>query len=128
MNTPSEYIPGVCNIGREEIKRRKNSAIVSGLLSAALLVLLLTLHSSKLWRLTFFLPISYFGISVQQWYYHFCANFGLRGVFNFGDIGKTFTVDQQENFKKDRMKAQKMLVTSILFGLIITIAFYFLPF
>lgn len=127
MNTPAEYIPGTCNIGPKEIKARKKSAVFSAVLSAVLITLFLALHTAKLWRLTLFIPATSLGVGYLQLYYHFCVNFGLRGVFNFGDIGKTFTVDQQENFKKDRAKAWRMINMGILFGLIVTIIFYLLP-
>lgn len=127
MNTKGDYIPGTCNIGPAEIKARRNFAIYAAILGIALIVLLLIFHVSKIWRLTLFLPAASFFIGFQQWYNHFCVSFGMKGVFNFGNIGETFTVDQQENFKKDRMKAQKMLAIGIFFGLIIAILFYILP-
>ena len=127
MNTKPEYIPGTCNIGPKEIKARKKAAIFSGALSIVLIVALLAFHVAKLWRLTLFIPATSLGVGFLQLYNHFCVNFGLRGVFNFGDIGKTFSVDQQENFKKDRAKAWRMINMGIVFGLIVTILFYILP-
>ncbi len=123
----AEYIPGTCNIGPSEIKARKIFAIYAAIFGILLIVFLLVFHADKLWRLTLFLPAASFGVGFQQWYYHFCVNFGLRGIFNFGDMGKTFSVEQKEDFKKDRMKAKKMLIIGILFGLVLTILFYFLP-
>jgi hypothetical protein len=127
MNTNAEYIPGTCNIGPAEIKARKNVAIISLVLSIVLIILLMVFHADKLWRLTLFIPATSTIISFEQWFSHFCVNFGMRGVFNFGNIGKTFTVDQQENFKKDRQKAQKMIAIGIFFGLVAAILFYILP-
>lgn len=127
MNTNSEYIPGTCNIGPKEIKARRNSAIISAIIGIILIIVLLTLHTDKLWRLFLFLPATSVGVGFQQWYFHFCVNFGLRGVFNFGDMGKTFTVDQQESYQKDRAKAWKMISWGILFGIVLTILFYLLP-
>ena len=127
MDMKAEYIPGTCNIGPSEIKARKIFAIYAAIFGILLIVFLLVFHADKLWRLTLFLPAASFGVGFQQWYYHFCVNFGLRGIFNFGDMGKTFSVEQKEDFKKDRMKAKKMLIIGILFGLVLTILFYFLP-
>jgi uncharacterized integral membrane protein len=127
MNASAEYIPGTCNIGPKEIKARRNAAIFSAILSVLLIILLLALHVAKLWRLTLFIPATSLGVGFLQLYNHFCVNFGLRGVFNFGDIGKTFSVDQKENFKKDRAKAWRMISTGIVFGLILSILFYILP-
>ncbi len=127
MNSGGDYIPGTCNIGPAEIKARRNVAYISALLSIVLIILLIVLHADKLWRLTLFPLATSAAISFQQWYFHFCVNFGLKGVFNFGDIGKTFTVEQKENFQKDRAKAWKMIITGIIIGLITTSVFYILP-
>lgn len=127
MNAPTEYIPGTCNIGPKEIKARRNSAIISALIGIVLIILLLALHAAKLWRLTVFIPAASVGVGFLQWYNHFCVNFGLREVFNFGDIGKTFTVEQKENYKKDRAKAWRMISGGLIFGIVLTILFYLLP-
>jgi hypothetical protein len=127
MNTSGDYIPGTCNIGPAEIKARRNFAIQAGVVGVILIILLLIFHVAPLWRLSLFLPAASFGVGFLQWYNHFCVNFGMRGVFNFGDIGKTFTNEQKEDFKKDRMKAQKMIIQGVIFGLVLSILFYFLP-
>ena len=128
MNTKSEYVPGTCNIGPPEIKARRNAAIIAAILGVILVVALLMLHTDKLWRLLLFIPATSFGIGFQQWYNKFCVGFGLKGVFNFGEMGKSYSVEQQEYFKKDRAKAWKMIIIGIVFGLILSITFYFLPF
>jgi hypothetical protein len=127
MNTKGEYIPGTCNIGLAEIKARKNTAIVSAALSLVLIILLLVLHADKFWRLTLFIPAASVGIGFQQWYNKFCVRFGLKGVFNFGDMGKIFSVEQKENFEKDRSKAWKMIIQGMVFGLLMAIIFYIIP-
>jgi hypothetical protein len=127
MSNAPEYIPGTCNIGKEEIKARRNVAIISTVIAIVLIAVLLMFHTNKLWRFTLFLPATSIGIGFQQWYNKFCVAFGLNGVFNFGNIGKTFTVEQKENFQKDRAKAWKMISIGIIFGLLLAILFYFLP-
>lgn len=127
MSAPQEYIPGTCNIGPKEIKARRNSAIFSALIGFALIILLWALGTDKIWRLTLFIPATSVGVGFLQWYNHFCVNFGLRGVFNFGELGKTFTVEQKEYYQKDRAKAWRMISGGIAFGIIITALFYLLP-
>jgi uncharacterized integral membrane protein len=127
MNTSAEYIPGTCNIGPKELKNRKNTALITAILTVAVIILLLVFHADKTWRLVLFIPAASMGVSFLQWYNKFCVNFGLRGVFNFGDMGKTFTVEQKEDYSKDRAKAWRMIITGIILGLILAIAFYFLP-
>lgn len=122
-----EYIPGTCNIGPAEIKKRRNIAVFSAVLAVAVIILLEIIQPDKTWRLLLFIPAALFGVGVQQWYNKFCVAFGIKDIFNFGDIGKTFSVEQKENFQKDRAKAWKMIITGIMFGLLVAIIFYILP-
>ncbi|MGE0568067.1 MAG: hypothetical protein AB7O73_08965 [Bacteroidia bacterium] len=126
-DSDNHYIPGACNIGHEEIKRRKKAAIFSIVLTITVIVLIFMLDANKIWRLTLFIPATSLGVSFQQWYFKFCVAFGIKGVFNFGDIGKTFSIDQKENYRKDRIKAWQMIMTGMVFGLILALIFYFMP-
>lgn len=121
-----EYIPGICNIGKKEIERRKFAAIFSFFLCILCIGLVQLLGLSKEWRLLLFVPAASLGVSFQQWYFKFCVAFGIKGVFNFGNIGKSFTVDQKEYFKKDRIKAWKMIISGVLFGFIVALIFHYM--
>ena len=123
-NVGTKYIPGVCNIGKAELNRRKNGVFLSLTLLVINVVILQLLPHDKIWNLTVFLTVSYFAISFQQWYFKFCVKFGLQGVFNFGDMGKTFTVEQQEFYKKDRAKAIKMISSGIIIGIFAAVIYY----
>lgn len=122
-----EYIPGVCNIGKKEIERRKRAAILSFILCILYIAFIEWLDAEKTWRLLLFIPAASLGVSFQQWYFKFCVAFGLKGVFNFGNIGESFTVEQNEYFKKDRMKAWKMIISGLIFGILAAVAVYYLP-
>jgi hypothetical protein len=121
------YIPGVCNIGKEEVKKRRRAAIYAAILSIIVISALLLTHSIKLWRFLAFVPLASFGISVQQWSNKFCVNFGMKGVFNFKNAGELTSVEQQEMIKADRAKAIKMIVIGLIAGLVLTIVFYLVP-
>jgi hypothetical protein len=125
METENQYIPGVCNIGPAEIKRRRNGAIFSALFTAALVILLILINAGKIWRLTLFIPAASLGVSFLQWYFKFCVGFGIKGIFNFGDVGNTFSILEKENLEKDRLKAWRMILIGIGFGMIAAIVFYF---
>lgn len=122
-----EYIPGVCNIGKKEIERRKKAVFLSIMLSILFITLIQWLGINKEWRLLLFIPAASLGVSFQQWYFKFCVAFGIKGVFNFGNIGDSFTVEQKEYFKKDRIKAWKMIISGMLFGGIAALIFYYVP-
>ncbi|HSY77193.1 MAG TPA: hypothetical protein VK890_10075 [Bacteroidia bacterium] len=121
------YIPGVCNIGKQEIKRRRNGAIFGTILTTIIIAILLLSHTDKLWRFLVFLPLVSVGIGFQQWYYKFCAGFGMKGVFNFKELGESISVEQAEMLKADKAKAINMIATSVIFGLVLTIVFYLIP-
>jgi hypothetical protein len=121
-----KYISGVCNIGPEERRRRLNGAIYSGVLTIAEIIILSMLRINPLWQLTLFIPAASLGVGFLQWHNKFCVAFGLMGVFNFGEIGTTFSVEQREYLKRDRIKARRMIMIGIAFGLICAAGFYFL--
>ena len=121
-----QYIPGVCNIGAEEINVRRKAAIFSAVIAVAVIILLLLVDVSRAWRLTLFRPAASFGIGWQQWHSKFCVGFGIKGVFNFGKTGTTFSVEQEEYLRKDRRKAWRMIGAGAGFGLLAALLFYFL--
>ena len=121
-----KYISGVCNIGPEERRRRRNGAIYSGVVTIVEIIILSVLRVNPLWRLTLFIPAVSLGVGFLQWHNKFCVAFSLMGVFNFGEIGTTYSVEQQEYLKRDRAKARRMILTGIGFGLICAAGFYFL--
>jgi hypothetical protein len=58
---------------------------------------------------------------------HFCAGFGMRGVFNFGPtVGKTDTVSQAEFRAKDRRKAQQVFFYAALIGIVVVLVAFFI--
>jgi hypothetical protein len=60
--------------------------------------------------------------------WHFCARFGLSGVFNFGpNVGATDTVEQAEYRRKDRQTAWRIVGLSSLIGAVVALGAYFLP-
>jgi hypothetical protein len=119
-----KYIPGVCNIGPEERRRRRDGALISGAIAAIEIVLLLIFDVNRIWRLTLFIPAASLGIGFLQWYLRFCVGFGSKGVFNFGALGKTIPVEQEENLKKDLKKARQMIWAGTGFGLLCAVLFY----
>jgi hypothetical protein len=127
MRTFTEYVPGTCNIGPVEFRKRKNAMWFSLGLTLVTIALLIFLHAARPWRSVLFVPLSAFAVNFQQVYFGFCVNFGLRGIFNFGNEGAHDSVEQAEFRKKDRSKAIRMIGTGVLIGLVVTILFYCLP-
>ncbi len=127
-NVEDKYIPGVCNIGKSEIKRRKQAGWSGLIITVILLGLLVYFDAPRPWRLVIFIPAMMAAIGFLQARMHFCAYFGMHGVFNFGpDIGKTDTVEQAEFRAMDRRKAWRIITYSAIIGAVAAIISYYLP-
>lgn len=121
----AEYVPGVCNIGPEEIKKRRQGGIIGLVVSPILLIFLLVTGANPLWRLFIFLPAFSAATGFLQAYFHFCAGFGMKGVYNVAkSVGNTDTIQQAEFRKKDKQKALQILFLSVLTGIIVAVASY----
>ena len=129
MTANSEYVPGICNIGPAEIRRRKQSGWLGVGLTVLLWAAFLIFRVPAPWRLFLFLPAMIGATGFFQAALHFCAAFGITGVFNFGsEVGRTDTVEQAEFRRADRRKARLIGLYSALVGIAIAIAGYFLVF
>lgn len=119
--TETKYIPGVCNIGPAEIKKRKQAGWMGLIATIALWAIFIWFNIPSIWRLTLFLPAMMSATGFLQAYMHFCAYFGFASLFNFGDVGKTDSVSQTEFRAKDRRKAWQIISYSIFVGLVVAI-------
>lgn len=127
MSPTDQYIPGTCNIGKEEIRMRRNYSLVMISITIGLAVLLWFLNVDRLWRLTLFLPATAAAIGVVQWRSKFCVYFGLKGIFNFDQLGENMPVEAVEMINADKAKARRLILTAVLIGIIVATAFYFMP-
>jgi hypothetical protein len=128
--TPSrqEYVPGVCNIGRAEVRRRWVIGWSGLALTIVLWAIFIVLGVAQVWRLVLFVPATIAATGFLQATWHFCAKFGLGGVFNFGpEVGQTDTVEQAEFRRQDRRKALLIIGLSLLAGAAIAGAAYLSP-
>jgi len=129
MTEKMEYIPGVCNIGPAEIRMRRQSGWLGVGATILLWIVFWFLHVPAAWRLLLFFPAMLGAVGFLQAALHFCAAFGLGGVFNFGsEVGKTDTVEQAEYRRKDRQMALLIGLYSFLIGMAVAIAGFLLVF
>jgi len=116
----SVYIPGMCNIGPAERRMRRMSGIAAILATVALLTFLLVIDAPVLWRLLLILPAAGAASGFLQDAFHFCAAFGLKGIFNvINSMGITDNVDLEEYRVKDRNKALQIIILSVVIGLVV---------
>lgn len=92
---PDGYVPGACNIGPWEIRRRRAFALAGFGVAAALFIGLLMSGAPPLLRLIVLFPTWGGMLSWLQARRRFCAAFALAGVSNFaaGAAGRQVVAD-----------------------------------
>jgi len=129
MTARNEYVPGICNIGPAEIRKRRQSGWFGLAATVVLWGAFFLFRVPAPWRLFLFVPAMVGAVGFFQAAFHFCAGFAILGVFNFGsEVGKTDTVEQAEFRVKDRRKAGIIALYSALVGVAIAVAGFFLVF
>lgn len=123
----AEYIPGSCNIGNGEVRRRQAVAIFGLFLTSFSAVTILAIDQSRNSRLSIFVPALIFAIGFVQSRKKFCLAYGLAGTFNFGKLGQISKVQSTEDRKADRKTAVLILFQSAALAALITAVFFALP-
>ena len=123
------YRAGACNIGPAEIRARRRSGHVGVAVTAGLLAAMLILRVDPMWRLLLFAPAAVAVSGYLQAAMRFCANYGWRGVFNFGDrIRDTTGVADPAAAAADRRVALRIALMSGTVGLLVAVGALLLPF
>lgn len=107
------YIPGSCNLGKAEIRRRQFVALIGAVLSISTLVTLLTTDQGKSARISLFLPLLVFSIGFIQSRKKFCLAYGFLGTFNLGKLGDISRVQNPSDRRADRKTALTILFQAI---------------
>src|SRR6478609_8210485 len=110
------YQPGVCNIGLLEIRRRRRAGHVGLVAAVALLAILVAIGAPPLARLLVAVPAAMAASGYLQAWLKFCAGFGSRGIFNFGEIGETHEVIDAEAHARDRSRSRQIGLASLVIG------------
>lgn len=123
----AEYIPGVCNIGPAEIANRRKIGLTWMAVSIGIAALLFYFRTPEWTRLFIFLPATIAFSGLYQAKAHFCAGYGMSGLYNVANsLGKSDTVTQAEFRKKDKAKAQQIFILSLLSAAFVAIGLYFI--
>jgi hypothetical protein len=126
--TDDRYVPGVCNIGAWEIRRRRRFAYL-GLAVAVILFVALVAFGAPAWtRLLVFLPLAGGIFSWLQARRRFCAGFAVARVSNFadGDEGRR-SVEDEAAHRADIAAVRRMTRDAVLIALPIAIVAVLLP-
>jgi hypothetical protein len=109
-------MPGVCNIGPAETARRRRVGQVGAAATVGLAALLTLARAPRPWRLLLAFPAGASAAGFIQAARHFCANFGWRGVFNFGSLGSVGSVEEAAARAEDRRTALRIALQSAAVG------------
>ena len=123
-----QYISGSCNIGKDEIKRRKTVAAIGAVATILGAISIINKYESNYPRLWLFIPAMVFATGWIQSKKKFCLAYGFMGVFNFGEAGKAQKVRSQDERDADRATSISILTQAIVLAFAITGLIYFLPY
>ena len=107
--TPDGYVPGVCNIGTWEIRRRRAFAVLGFVLALALFAVLVAIDAPAWTRLLVFLPLAGGVFSWLQARRRFCAAFAVAGVANFADADEGRHAVQDEAARRADLAAVRRM-------------------
>ena len=122
-----EYIPGTCNIGKSEIKRRQSVALIGAIATIAWAIFLILKVDSRALRFSTFIPAMIFAVGWIQSRRKFCLAFGFMGAFNFGKAGTLSKVQSEEDKAADRSTALSILSQALILSIAFTGIVYFWP-
>lgn len=121
------YLAGACNIGPAEVRARRAFGIAGFVGAAFLAAVLLVLDVPTAWRWIVALPMIGGFVGIIQAQTRFCANYGLRGLANFGALGRAEQVGDAEARAADRRKALRIFGSSTILGIIATVPIVLAP-
>jgi hypothetical protein len=123
-----QYIPGSCNIGKGEVRRRQLVALVGLFFTAVTLLTFSTVDTPTVMRLGIFFPLMVASVGFVQSRSKFCLAYGFAGTFNVGKMGDIKRVASKEDRAADRKTALVILGKSFLLAALATAVVLVLPF
>lgn len=123
MTLVDDYRPGACNIGPAEINRRRWTGHLGAAATLVAGAVLVALDAPGWMRLALFAPAAVGAAGYIQAATRFCADYGWRGVFNFGEAGphRATSVADRAARAADRRKALAIAGGSGAVGLLVVL-------
>jgi hypothetical protein len=115
-----------CNIGPEEIARRRRSAILATTAALVAAVALIALPVPLAVRLLMWPLATAAAVTWLQVIHRFCVAFGALGLENFGRLGSEVHIDPHQR-AADRQRALQLILEGSLIGLIVTLVVVAIP-
>ena len=123
----TSYIPGTCNLGKAEVRRRQVVAIIGLVFSLSSGAGLIAANANFTEKLTLFLPLMIFSVGFIQSRKKFCLAYGMMGTFNLGKLGEISRVQDPADRAADRKTAVMILFQAGALAVLLTLIFAVLP-
>ncbi|MFB6268136.1 MAG: hypothetical protein ABEI31_10785 [Halodesulfurarchaeum sp.] len=120
-----QYRPGVCNIGHDERRKRRQIGVVG--FGLALVAVVTMLIASLPPEFSLVAGVFYFmgATGFLQARFGFCVYYGVAGEFNLGSIDRDpRTVNDASARAQDRWRAIQLVAYALVFALALTAATY----
>ncbi|MBM3743408.1 MAG: hypothetical protein FJW46_03795 [Actinobacteria bacterium] len=121
------YVPGTCNLGKAEIRRRQFVALLGLFFTICGFAGLIAAGANQNARFSLFVPLLVFSIGFIQSRKRFCLAYGLMGTFNLGKLGDLTRVQSPEDRKADRKTALGVLLQSAALAAVLTLVLVAIP-
>jgi len=126
MATATNYIPGVCNINPQEVRKRRLSGHVGLALTVVLAAAALILHATWYFRIVLIIPSFISAIGYLQARNKFCVGFASAKQQN-ADNGDTVKITDQAALKKDSQKSRFMNLQAVVIAAVVTAVICVIP-
>jgi hypothetical protein len=122
----NQYIPGDCNIGPAEIRRRYRIGYIGLAISVIWIVIVALFDLPSYMKLLIFFPLYYSLSGFIQARYKFCYVYGWQGLSSIGGR-KTFTrTKDPEALAKDKKLSRKIVLQVLISSFLLTMVYFFL--
>lgn len=126
MTTPTNYIPGVCNINPAEIRRRRYSGIFGIATALFGLIAFIYLHASWYYYIALFIPLFTGALGLLQAKHKFCVAYASTGKQHADSTGVQ-TISNADARSTDQIKARLIYIKSFLIAASATFLLCFIP-
>jgi len=124
---PDHYQPGVCNIGPDEITRRRRSGHIGAIATIVTLAILLAVNAPPPARFLVAIPAAAAAAGYLQAFFRFCIAFGSAGVFNFGRRGTLEHVADPAARARDRLRVIQLSLAVTLIAVAVGLLAVLIP-
>lgn len=122
------YVPGVCNIGPAERRKRRQLGWGGLVVVLVLLIAFPVFGVPDLVRLLIVIPAAASANGFLQSAMHFCVGFAMRGLYNLGtSLGNEETVMDAEQRRADQKKGAQIMLYSLLIAAGVALVAVLLP-